>query len=220
MLGSYDELDLTVVRLRTGDYLVDGSILIERKTVSDFALSIIDTRLFKQATRLNKSGYRPASLIEGSPAGLGSIGITRKSLQGALIFLTLIFNFPIFRSLDKQESARIPVCTAHQLRGKGLQDRVNRKSKTRKARQLRILPDLSRYRQGPCSVAPKAIRQLGKVCHGKSGSSHESPWNRSENGKDHPWCCQRIEIATFLPIPQLGPIVGKSHKIFRLATYS
>ena len=162
LLGSYDELDLTVARLRTGDYLVDGSVLIERKTVSDFALSIIDTRLFKQATRLNKSGYRPAFLIEGSPAGLGSIGMTRESLQGALISLTLIFNIPVFRSLDKQESARILVCTAHQLRrrGKGLYNRVNRKPKTRKARQVRILqtfPGIGKDR------AQSLLRQFGSL---------------------------------------------------------
>ena len=162
LLCSYDELDLIVARLRSGDYLVDGSVLIERKTVSDLALSIIDTRLFKQAARLNKSSYRSAFIIEGSPSQLASSGLTRESLQGALISLTLIFNIPVFRSLDKEETARILVYIARQLRhrGKGLYNRVKRKPKTQKARQLRILqtfPGIGKDR------AQSLLRQFGSL---------------------------------------------------------
>ena len=162
LLGIYDELDLTVARLRTGDYLVDGSVLIERKTVSDFALSIIDARLFRQARRLNKSGYRPAFLIEGSPTRLGSMGMSRDSLQGVLICLTLIFNIPVFRSLDQEESARILAYTAHQLRrrGQGFHNRGYRKPNTRKVKQLRILqtlPGIGKDR------AQSLLRQFGSL---------------------------------------------------------
>ena len=34
--------DVQMVRLATGDYLLDNEVLIERKTVGDFAASLVD----------------------------------------------------------------------------------------------------------------------------------------------------------------------------------
>ncbi len=45
------DVDITIKRLSVGDYLVDNRLLFERKTIHDFAISIIDGRLFKQAGR-------------------------------------------------------------------------------------------------------------------------------------------------------------------------
>lgn len=42
-------------RLSIGDYQVDNRLLFERKTLHDFAISIIDGRLFKQMFRLANS---------------------------------------------------------------------------------------------------------------------------------------------------------------------
>ena len=43
--------DVQMVRLQTGDYLIDDEVLIERKTIADFATSLADGRLFPQAAR-------------------------------------------------------------------------------------------------------------------------------------------------------------------------
>ena len=60
------------------------------------------------------------------------------------VSLTLIFNIPVFRSLSKEESARILVYTANQLKrvGKGIYPNAKWKPKSRKGRQLRILQNL------------------------------------------------------------------------------
>ena len=44
-----------IKRLCLGDYFVDNRLVFERKTLNDFALSIIDGRLFSQAIRLAKT---------------------------------------------------------------------------------------------------------------------------------------------------------------------
>ena len=52
------EFDVRMGRLATGDYLIDDEVLVERKTVADFAASLVDGRLFPQAARLAQSHYR------------------------------------------------------------------------------------------------------------------------------------------------------------------
>lgn len=59
-----------MVRLATGDFLIDNEVLIERKSVDNFAASLIDGRLFRQVARLAHSGYRSLLLIEGLLQGL------------------------------------------------------------------------------------------------------------------------------------------------------
>jgi DNA excision repair protein ERCC-4 len=46
-----------IVHLATGDYLIDKEVLIERKSVADFAASLVDGRLFPQVARLAHSRY-------------------------------------------------------------------------------------------------------------------------------------------------------------------
>ena len=38
--------DVQMDRLATGDYLVNGEVLVERKTISDLTASLVDGRLF------------------------------------------------------------------------------------------------------------------------------------------------------------------------------
>jgi DNA excision repair protein ERCC-4 len=101
--------------LRTGDYLVEGSVIFERKTAADFADSIADERLFLQAKRLTGLSLRPALILEGDAAAWKVLGLRREALQGALITLTLIFNLPVFRSETPKETAQLLVYAGAQL---------------------------------------------------------------------------------------------------------
>ncbi len=143
-LEAIDHVTLTYQSLPSGDYLIDGRVLIERKTISDFALSIIDTRLFKQASALTKSPFRCAFLVEGRGAEISEMGMTREALQGALISLSLIFNIPVIRALDKAETVRLLVYAANQLQRlrKGLFATNRYTPKTRTGRQLHLLQSL------------------------------------------------------------------------------
>ncbi len=43
---------ITSRRLPLGDYEVDSTLIVERKTLGDFAVSVLDGRLFRQAGRM------------------------------------------------------------------------------------------------------------------------------------------------------------------------
>jgi len=49
---------IEVARLSVGDYCVQRRVLVERKTAADFAASLIDGRLFRQAAALAAAAHR------------------------------------------------------------------------------------------------------------------------------------------------------------------
>lgn len=69
LLRQSSTFDVRISRLTVGDYLINDEILIERKTIVDFAASLVDGRLFPQAARLARDGHRTLILIEG-PRGI------------------------------------------------------------------------------------------------------------------------------------------------------
>ena len=52
LLAAMPDVTLSIRRLAVGDYQLNECLLVERKTMIDFATSIVDGRLFKQMTRL------------------------------------------------------------------------------------------------------------------------------------------------------------------------
>ena len=75
LLRQVPEFDVTVTRLKRGDYLVDNRFLFERKTMPDLTAAIIDGRLFGQAFRLAQSPLRPAIILEGTSRDLADSGM-------------------------------------------------------------------------------------------------------------------------------------------------
>jgi DNA excision repair protein ERCC-4 len=130
--------------LSTGDYIVDGSVIFERKTAADFADSIFDERLFLQAKRLTELSLRPAFIVEGTAADWRALALRREAQQGALITLTLIFDLPVFRCETPKETAQLLVYAGTQLAR--LRSEISRyhngKPKGKRTRQLRLLAAL------------------------------------------------------------------------------
>jgi DNA excision repair protein ERCC-4 len=155
---SMSDVQVTTRRLRVGDYEIDGGCLFERKTVSDFAASVIDQRLFLQAKRLAAQPWPVALILEGKPSELANTGLSREALQGALISLSLLFQIPVLRSLDPGETARLMLYAAHQLRrsANGVVSRAGYRPKTKRKIQSRILQGL------PC-VGPERAEALLNV---------------------------------------------------------
>lgn len=144
-LNEREGVAVTRERLAVGDYCVDGAVLFERKTAADFARSLIDGRLFSQASRLLQTTQRPAFILQGNGAEWRETGVRREALQGALITLMLIFDLPVFRAKDSEEAARILVYAGRQLiRLRTGGDRVYRQTKAKRkiTRQRRILQSL------------------------------------------------------------------------------
>jgi len=66
-----EEIKIRFGSLKRGDYVIERSIVVERKSCLDFAISIVDGRLFRQAAALARCNRRSLFLIEGPrPAGL------------------------------------------------------------------------------------------------------------------------------------------------------
>jgi DNA excision repair protein ERCC-4 len=164
-LRKLPDTDVVVKRLLVGDYLIDGRVLVERKTVHDFAVSLVDGRLFQQATRLVQTmPGRVLMLLEGERSVLTEPGVRRESLQGALVTLSVLLGIPVLRAKDAMETARILRYTTEQVRRVGANAirRSGYRPKRLRTRQLFIL-------QGLPGVGPERAAQLLDACGSVAG---------------------------------------------------
>ena len=131
-------------RLELGDYGVDGRLRVERKTLVDFAASIVDGRLFRQAIALAKSGQATLLILEGRGSDLSRVRLPRSALQGALITVSLVLGIPVLRAADGEETARLILYAAGQLRiaAAGAIRRHGRRPLGKRRLQLHILQGL------------------------------------------------------------------------------
>jgi DNA excision repair protein ERCC-4 len=139
-----ENVEVCIRRLSMGDYQIDNRLVVERKTLKDFAVSIIDGRLFKQMLCLANSNSKAVLILEGTVSDTVEIGMTREAMQGALITVSLILGIPVLRSKDPSETAKLIVFIARQIdsmAGGGMQ-RHGYRPKTKRKRQLFILQGL------------------------------------------------------------------------------
>ena len=154
-LKALPAVEVSVARLELGDYRVGDDLLVERKTLVDFAVSVVDGRLFSQASRLARSERGSLMILEGRGSDLASTGIRREALQGALISLSLIFGIPVLRSMDEQETARLILYAESQHRAFAAvgRHRSGYRPKGKRKRQLYIL-------QGLPGIGPERAARL------------------------------------------------------------
>jgi ERCC4-type nuclease len=155
-LQDMENVDVKIQRLSLGDYLTErvpsrpGSsakhnrLVFERKTLRDFALSIIDGRLFKQTTRLAAADDESILILEGTGKELAETGVKREAMQGALISVSLILGIPVLRSINPRETAHLIIYAARQINAiiKGAVQRSGYRPKSKRKRQLFILQGL------------------------------------------------------------------------------
>ena len=115
-LSEMDNVTLTVDRLSLGDYLVDDWLRVERKTLLDFARSVADGRLFRQASRLASAPLRAVVILEGTARDLADTDMRREAIQGALLTLILKLEVSLLRAKTPDETARLLCYAARQMR--------------------------------------------------------------------------------------------------------
>jgi ERCC4-type nuclease len=145
-LAGIEGVSVTAKRLRTGDYLIEGKAVLERKRVPDFLESLRQGRLFSQAARLAASPCRPFLILEGAAREWRQAGVTREGIQGALVALAVGFGIPVLRSQNEEETARLILFTARQLHStaRGALRRPTRRVQGKRARQIHILTGIPR----------------------------------------------------------------------------
>jgi ERCC4-type nuclease len=110
-----ENVKVEIQRLSLGDYQIDSRVIVERKTLYDFAISIIDGRLFKQMVGLANSNAKGVLILEGTTGDTVDIGMTREAMQGALITVSLIMGIPVLRSKNPAETAQLMVYIGRQI---------------------------------------------------------------------------------------------------------
>lgn len=154
-LRGREEVALEVRRLPVGDFIIEARFAVERKTLADFAQSVIDARLFKQAAALAQGTQRGVLILEGSASDAAGLGISRESLQGALITVSVFYGLAVIRARDAAETARLLVYLGRQAQrfARGAFPRHGSRPKGRRARQLFVL-------QGLPGVGPERAARL------------------------------------------------------------
>jgi ERCC4-type nuclease len=167
-----EDVDVRIERLFIGDYQIDNRMIVERKTLKDFAISIIDGRLFKQMIRMAGSKSGGLLILEGTANDIADLGMTREAMQGALITVSLILGIPVLRSKDPSETAKLMVYVGCQIESmaRGGVQRHGYRPKTKKKRQLFILQGLPGV--GP-ERAERLLARFGSVEAAITASSSE-----------------------------------------------
>ncbi len=113
------EIRIKTERQKTGDYrIISGaalsdSVLIERKTVDDFCISLIDGRLFRQAYLLLAGSDHPLMIVEGSWKDR-AVAVEYPAIQGALLTLAQAFHLPLVYTRDPRDTAAALILLARQ----------------------------------------------------------------------------------------------------------
>jgi len=143
-LMAMENVSVHIKRLAIGDYQADNRLIFERKTLNDFAISIIDGRLFNQMIRLTRESSKGILILEGTGKDLAQVGVRREAMQGALITISLLLGIPVLRSKDSPETAKLIVYAARQIKSlaKGGFQRHSYPLKDKRKRGLFILQGL------------------------------------------------------------------------------
>ncbi len=151
--------EICVKRLSVGDYLLDN-LIVERKSLADFCSSIIDGRLFRQASHLAAASEQSLLIVEGAAEDGGKTGISPEALQGALISIVLIFKIPVLFSASPEETAKMILFAASQLnRSSYLNDLYPRSNNGRK-KSTKKQKIQSYVLQGIPGIGPACAKEL------------------------------------------------------------
>ena len=156
-----DKLGVNVVfkTLEVGDYVLSNRLAVERKTVEDFASSLIDTQrnLFTQMSNLARTYDKPALIIEGE--GLFTARqLNPNAIHGTLTSLAIDFGVSIFYTRDEEDTAALLKVIA-----KREQIDEKREVTAHGKKSSRLLSEQQEYVVSAISeIGPKAARSLLK----------------------------------------------------------
>ena len=155
------DFDIRLEQLSIGDYFVDGGVIVERKTYADFAMSLVDGRLFPQAAALARSPHRAVVLLEG-PKPPRMPDVHPHALKGAIVSLAVMWRLPVIQARSPEESLYVLQLLADQLARTepGILQRYDRKPKRLASKKIYMLQGLPGV--GP-ALANRLLLQFGTV---------------------------------------------------------
>ena len=165
------EMDVKVRPMAVGDYQVSDDVAIERKTAKDFVDSIMDKRLFKQATELREEFKKPLIILEGDDFYNGFIN--PNAVRGSIASIALDFGISIIPTRNAQDTAAMikRIAIREQTGEKPhIQTRTDKKPVNMWEQQLFIVESLPNI--GPVN-AKKLLEHFGTVSKIINASENE-----------------------------------------------
>lgn len=165
------EMDVKVRPMAVGDYQVSDDVAIERKTAKDFVDSIMDKRLFKQATDLREEFKNPLIILEGDDFYNGFIN--PNAVRGSIASIALDFGISIIPTRNAQDTAAMikRIAIREQTGEKPhIQTRTDKKPVNMWEQQLFIVESLPNI--GPVN-AKKLLEHFGTVSKVINASENE-----------------------------------------------
>jgi len=99
-------IEIEFKQLPVADYLVNNSIAIERKTISDFKSSIINKRIISQLAEL-KQYPSPILIIEGIESNQIYEGVIHENaFRGFILSIVNDYKIPIIFTLNEKDTAK------------------------------------------------------------------------------------------------------------------
>ncbi|MDO9517532.1 MAG: DEAD/DEAH box helicase [Methanosarcinaceae archaeon] len=156
-----DKLGVNVLfkTLEVGDYVLSDRLAVERKSVEDFASSLIDAQrnIFTQISNLARTYDKPVLIIEGE--GLFTARqLNPNAIHGTLASLAIDFGVSIFYTRDAEDTAALLKVIA-----KREQIDEKREVSAHGKKSSRLLSEQQEYVVSAISeIGPKAARSLLK----------------------------------------------------------
>ncbi len=113
LLAGNAGVSLIVSALPAGDYIINESIGVERKSAEDFVQSIIANRLFDQVARLKRSVPRPLLIVEGNPY-MTAHKIQDCAIRGAVLSVLVSWQVPVMFSKSREDTVALLLMAARQ----------------------------------------------------------------------------------------------------------
>jgi len=129
--------------LKHGDFILNNSVIFERKTLKDFILSIKDGRIFRQTYRIADTKIPYILILEGDKNSVEGTGMRRKAIQGVMVHLSVFMGIPVLRSSDIYETLSLIISAGRQIEkaenpANRKVYRLNRKARKRNTDILKI----------------------------------------------------------------------------------
>lgn len=102
-------LNIEMVTLPVGDYIVAPETVVERKSIHDLVSSVFDGRLFDQCSRLKEHFQFPIILMEGDVDEIEEITENPLVFYGAVSSVALDFKIPIIPTPSASHTAKLLV---------------------------------------------------------------------------------------------------------------
>lgn len=113
LLSGNSEISLCISSLPAGDYIINGTIGIERKSAEDFAQSLICNRLFDQIARLKRLMSRTLLIMEGNPYATAH-EIHSHAIRGAILSVLISWQVPVIFSKNREDTVALLLTIARQ----------------------------------------------------------------------------------------------------------